>query len=212
MKTALFGGEGLFFATLTGPGHVWLQSLPFSRLADRISKAIPGVSGAGRREEGSVLACLGGLRQPRWTEIADRHGTSIHLHDEGAGQGPSPRPRRPQGHLAVVPARRQDRRARPATAPARARCCASWPAQDTEFLGEAFLGPGHAPSATCRRSRSSIRRRPSASNVEEGVAAIARAARRASTRSTRSSARTCRPTRWTRSSRSRARSRIGSTR
>ena len=39
IKTALFGGEGLFFATLTGPGQVWLQSLPFSRLADRIYKA-----------------------------------------------------------------------------------------------------------------------------------------------------------------------------
>ena len=42
VKTALFGGEGLFFATLTGPGKVWLQSLPLSRLADRIHKAIPG--------------------------------------------------------------------------------------------------------------------------------------------------------------------------
>jgi uncharacterized protein (TIGR00266 family) len=61
VKTALFGGEGLFFATLTGPGHVWLQSLPFSRLADRIAKAIPGVTGMGRREEGSVLGGLGNL-------------------------------------------------------------------------------------------------------------------------------------------------------
>jgi uncharacterized protein (TIGR00266 family) len=61
VKTALFGGEGLFFATLTGPGKVWLQSLPFSRLADRIAKAIPGVTGAGRREEGSVLGGLGNL-------------------------------------------------------------------------------------------------------------------------------------------------------
>ena len=61
VKTALFGGEGLFFATLTGPGHVWLQSLPFSRLADRIAKAIPGVTGVGRREEGSVLGGLGNL-------------------------------------------------------------------------------------------------------------------------------------------------------
>jgi uncharacterized protein (TIGR00266 family) len=61
VKTALFGGEGLFFATLTGPGHVWLQSLPFSRLADRIAKAIPGISGMGRREEGSVLGGLGNL-------------------------------------------------------------------------------------------------------------------------------------------------------
>lgn len=41
LKSALFGGEGLFFATLTGPGHVWLQSLPFSRLADRILSHAP---------------------------------------------------------------------------------------------------------------------------------------------------------------------------
>jgi uncharacterized protein (TIGR00266 family) len=60
VKTALFGGEGLFFATLTGPGHVWLQSLPLSRMADRIAKAIPGV-GRGRKEEGSALDVLGGL-------------------------------------------------------------------------------------------------------------------------------------------------------
>ena len=53
IKSALFGGEGLFFATLTGPGKVWLQSLPLSRLADRIYKAAPQVGG--RREEGSVL-------------------------------------------------------------------------------------------------------------------------------------------------------------
>jgi hypothetical protein len=51
IKTALFGGEGLFFATLTGPGKVWLQSLPLSRLADRIYKAIPGL-GRGGKEEG----------------------------------------------------------------------------------------------------------------------------------------------------------------
>jgi hypothetical protein len=38
IKTALFGGEGLFFASLTGPGKVWLQSLPFSRLASRVSR------------------------------------------------------------------------------------------------------------------------------------------------------------------------------
>ena len=58
VKTALFGGEGLFFATLTGPGHVWLQSLPLSRLADRIAKAIPGI-GRGRKGEGSVLDAIG---------------------------------------------------------------------------------------------------------------------------------------------------------
>jgi uncharacterized protein (TIGR00266 family) len=60
IKTALFGGEGLFFATLTGPGHVWLQSLPLSRMADRIAKAIPGI-GRGRKGEGSVLDVVGGL-------------------------------------------------------------------------------------------------------------------------------------------------------
>ncbi len=49
VKTAFFGGEGLFFATLQGPGRVWLQSLPLSRLADRIRQAMPGV---GRRPQG----------------------------------------------------------------------------------------------------------------------------------------------------------------
>src|SRR5512133_2374136 len=58
VKSALFGGEGLFFATLTGPGRVWLQSLPLSRLAGRIYKAIPGIGGS-RREEGSILGGIG---------------------------------------------------------------------------------------------------------------------------------------------------------
>src|SRR6478752_4339054 len=52
IKSALFGGEGLFFATLRGPGQVWLQSLPLSRLAGRIVAAVPGL-GRGGREEGS---------------------------------------------------------------------------------------------------------------------------------------------------------------
>jgi uncharacterized protein (TIGR00266 family) len=60
VKTALFGGEGLFFASLTGPGRVWLQSLPFSRMADRIFKAAPAAGGS-RMGEGSVLGGLGGL-------------------------------------------------------------------------------------------------------------------------------------------------------
>ena len=58
VKTALFGGEGLFFATLRGPGRIWLQSLPFSRLAGRIIAAAPK-TGRGGREEGSVLGGLG---------------------------------------------------------------------------------------------------------------------------------------------------------
>lgn len=60
IKTALFGGEGLFFATLRGPGRVWLQSLPFSRLADRVYAAAPQTGGRGRGE-GSMLGGLGGL-------------------------------------------------------------------------------------------------------------------------------------------------------
>ncbi|MBU0638009.1 MAG: TIGR00266 family protein [Planctomycetes bacterium] len=57
-KNTLFGGEGLFFAMLTGPGSVWLQSLPFSRLADRIH-----ATGTGRKKtgEGSILGGIGGL-------------------------------------------------------------------------------------------------------------------------------------------------------
>jgi uncharacterized protein (AIM24 family) len=60
LKTALFGGEGLFFATLRGPGKIWLQSLPFSRLASRIYAAAPQAGGR-RREEGSILGGLGNL-------------------------------------------------------------------------------------------------------------------------------------------------------
>jgi uncharacterized protein (TIGR00266 family) len=60
VKTALFGGEGLFFAVVTGPGRVWLQSLPLSRMADRIMKAVPGI-GRGGKEEGSILGGLGNL-------------------------------------------------------------------------------------------------------------------------------------------------------
>ena len=57
IKTALFGGEGLFLARLSGPGQVWLQSLPFSRLASRIFAAAPQRGGS--REEGSVLGGFG---------------------------------------------------------------------------------------------------------------------------------------------------------
>ncbi len=57
IKTALFGGEGLFLAKLTGPGEVWLQSLPFSRLASRIFAAAP--QNGGRKEEGSLLGGFG---------------------------------------------------------------------------------------------------------------------------------------------------------
>lgn len=61
IKTALFGGEGLFLAKMTGPGHIWLQSLPFSRLASRIFAAAPQNSGS--KEQGGLLAggLLGGM-------------------------------------------------------------------------------------------------------------------------------------------------------
>ena len=59
-KNTLFGGEGLFFAVLTGPGDIWLQSLPFSRLADRVIAS--SKIGRGRKKgEGSILGGLGGL-------------------------------------------------------------------------------------------------------------------------------------------------------
>ena len=60
VKSALFSGEGLFFATLRGPGKIWLQSLPLSRMANRIVMAAPAAGGQSR-EEGSVLGGLGRL-------------------------------------------------------------------------------------------------------------------------------------------------------
>jgi len=60
IKNMLFGGEGIFFVNLTGPGRVVLQTLPFARMADRIIAASRRGMGA-RREEGSVLGGLGGL-------------------------------------------------------------------------------------------------------------------------------------------------------
>lgn len=60
LKSMFFGGEGLFLASLRGHGTVWLQSLPFSRLADRILDHAPSVGGS-RKGEGSVLGKLGNL-------------------------------------------------------------------------------------------------------------------------------------------------------
>lgn len=61
IKSAIFGGEGFFYAMLRGPGRVWLQSLPFSRLAGRIHEAMPGMTGGGGKGEGSILDTMGGL-------------------------------------------------------------------------------------------------------------------------------------------------------
>ncbi len=62
IKSSIFGGEGFFFAVLTGPGHVWLQSLPFSRLSGKILQAAPQAGGRSQGE-GSVLGGVGRLFQ-----------------------------------------------------------------------------------------------------------------------------------------------------
>lgn len=62
VKSMIFGGEGLFFAQLTGPGHVWLQSLPFSRLAGRV---LANLRPGGGSDEGSVLGGLGNIFENR---------------------------------------------------------------------------------------------------------------------------------------------------
>ncbi|HEY9561049.1 MAG TPA: TIGR00266 family protein [Anseongella sp.] len=63
IRNTIFGGEGLFFATLRGPGRVWIQSLPISRLANRVLEYAK--SGWGRKEEGGVLGSLGNLLDGR---------------------------------------------------------------------------------------------------------------------------------------------------
>lgn len=57
IRNTIFGGEGVFFATLRGPGKVWIQTLPVSRLASRILSYGTGT----RREEGGILGGLGNL-------------------------------------------------------------------------------------------------------------------------------------------------------
>ncbi len=64
IKSKIFGGEGFFYASLTGPGKVWVQSLPFSRLAGKVFSAAPQTLGGASKGEGSVLAgggLLGGI-------------------------------------------------------------------------------------------------------------------------------------------------------
>jgi uncharacterized protein (TIGR00266 family) len=61
IKTALFGGEGLFFASMTGPGRVWVQTLPFSRLAERIHAAYKGDREEVKRDLGGALGAIGDL-------------------------------------------------------------------------------------------------------------------------------------------------------
>ncbi len=65
-RNVLFGGEGLFLATLTGPGHIWLQSMPILNLAEEIARYLPGGdtganSGAGTLGTAAALGAAGGL-------------------------------------------------------------------------------------------------------------------------------------------------------
>ncbi len=60
LKSMFFGGEGMFLATLSGTGTVFLQSLPFSRLADRIFKSAPSAGGS-KKGEGSILGSIGNI-------------------------------------------------------------------------------------------------------------------------------------------------------
>lgn len=64
LKSMIFGGEGLWLATLKGTGSVWVQSLPFSRLADRLIASAPA-SGGSDKGEGSVLGGLGRMLDGR---------------------------------------------------------------------------------------------------------------------------------------------------
>jgi uncharacterized protein (TIGR00266 family) len=60
IKNTLFGGEGIFFATLTGPGDVWIQSLPFSKLASKVYSSAPQTAGR-QVDQGSILGTLGNI-------------------------------------------------------------------------------------------------------------------------------------------------------
>lgn len=61
IKNTLFGGEGVFFATVAGPGSVWIQSLPFSRLSERVIASAPNMLGGSNKGEGSILGTLGDI-------------------------------------------------------------------------------------------------------------------------------------------------------
>lgn len=61
LKSMIFGGEGLFLATLRGTGTVWLQSLPFSRLANRIIENAPVRGGSSAEQSGGVLGAIGNM-------------------------------------------------------------------------------------------------------------------------------------------------------
>lgn len=61
VRNVIFGGEGFFYATLEGPGTVWIQSLPFSRMADRVIRATKHYGSGGGKGEGSVLGSIGDL-------------------------------------------------------------------------------------------------------------------------------------------------------
>jgi hypothetical protein len=84
IKNSIFGGEGLFYATLHWPGTVYVQSLPFSRLADRIIASAPK-AGGNSRGEGSILGGLGNLLENRFLVYGKPAISSPTCHhDEGS--------------------------------------------------------------------------------------------------------------------------------
>jgi hypothetical protein len=117
IKTALFGGEGLFFAKLTGPGTIWLQSLPFSRLASRVFAAAPQRGGSAKRAPCWVAGGGGGCWAACWAGTMTEAG--------GARPQPGGLRRRSLGLWPLLwPGRRWRRR--PRRARDRSSCSIRW--------------------------------------------------------------------------------------
>ena len=231
VKTALFGGEGLFFATLhrARPRLAAVAAVQPPRRSHRQGHARRRRGGAKKDPCSAASAtcwtetrmqpvAVLGAPTPSVNDAAQR----LFATDEsmpclniiyvmkGLGKVHPARPRRPQGHLALVPARRQDRRARPER-------------RRQEHAAADHGGAGHRVPRRGLPRPGQHRRLPAAgaaARSDEDGPRDRRRGRRRDARAARplrrdqraSSARTCRPRRWTRSSRSRARSRIASTR
>ena len=154
---------------------------------------------AAERDEGLLTTTAHRSISSEISEINQQDGRlSVHLRDEGSEQDLSRRPRGAEGHLAVVPAGRQDRRA----GPQRRRQVD--PAADhgrrgaTSFTGEAWAAEGAQGRLPAAGAARSTRRRTCAGNVMEGAGARPRHCSTASRRSAPASPRTSTPTRWTR--------------
>ncbi len=98
-RNVLFGGEGLFLATLTDPGHIWLRSMPILNLAEEIARYLPG-GDTGGKSAARARSCGGAgrggrvhrravwrLRQVKGERAAAPLGASPHLKGDGGGRG-----------------------------------------------------------------------------------------------------------------------------